>query len=113
MVMERLYPLPIHHFDRSVRLEMLEQFEQKMKELHDNHFVHGDVKRPTTVFNRGGQRWMFKNIVQTQQGLRLLDAGFCHKLNAENIDLFVSILIRERDELKAFRSYYLGKDGEN
>lgn len=108
LVMERLYPLPIHHFERPVRLEMLEQFEEKMEALHENHFVHGDIQRPTTVFNRGDQQWMFKNIVQTERGLRLLDAGFGTKLDKDNIKMFVSILIREREEVKAFRSYYLG-----
>ncbi len=108
LVMERLYPLPIHHFERSVRLEMLERFEQQIEELHESHFVHGDIQRPTTVFNRGDQKWMFKNIVQTERGLRLLDAGFGTKLDKDNIKMFVSMLIRERDEVKAFRSYYLG-----
>lgn len=108
LVMERLHPLPIHHFEHSVRLEMLAQFEQKMKELHDNNYLHGDIQRPTTVFNRGDQKWMFKNIVQTEQGLRLLDAGFGTQLSKDNIKLFVSMLIRERDELEAFRLYYLG-----
>jgi len=108
LVMERLYPLPIHHFERAVRQEMLAQFEQKMEALHNNNYVHGDIQRPTTVFNRGDQKWMFKNIVQTEQGLRLLDAGFGTQLSKENIKLFVSMLIRERDELEAFRLYYLG-----
>lgn len=108
LVMERLHPLPIHHFERSVRLEMLEQFEQKMEALHKNNYVHGDIQRPTTVFNRGDQAWMFKNIVQTEQGLRLLDAGFGTQLSKDNIKIFVSILVRERDELEAFKLYYLG-----
>ena len=35
MVMERLYVLPIHHFDMETRTTMVETFENKMKELHD------------------------------------------------------------------------------
>jgi hypothetical protein len=70
--------------------------------------VHGDIQRPTTVFNRGDQKWMYKNIVQTEQGLRLLDAGFGTKLSKDNIELFVSILVREREELEDFKLYYLG-----
>ncbi|MEY3241100.1 MAG: hypothetical protein RIR11_2538 [Bacteroidota bacterium] len=112
LVMERLLPLPIHHFEYSVRLEMLKRFEQQIEELHQNNFVHGDFQRPTTVFNRGDQKWMYKNIVQTEQGLRLLDAGFGTKLDKDNIKLFVSILIRERDEVKYFRSYYIGSSTE-
>jgi tRNA A-37 threonylcarbamoyl transferase component Bud32 len=91
---------------------MLKRFEQQIEELHQNNFVHGDFQRPTTVFNRGDQKWMYKNIVQTEQGLRLLDAGFGTKLDKDNIKLFVSILIRERDEVKYFRSYYIGSSTE-
>jgi len=44
---------------------------------------------------------------------RVALAGFGVKLNLENINMFAGVLIKERDELRAFRSYYLGKDGEN
>jgi hypothetical protein len=107
LVMERVYPLPIHHFEVSVREGMMEQFEQKMKELHDHHFVHGDLERPTTPFNRGDQAWMYQNIVQTQKGLRLLDAGFGTIMNKDNIRNFVGILMREKTDIEDFKSYYL------
>ncbi len=107
LVMERLYPLPIHHFDCQVRKEMIGQFEEKLEELHKNLFVHGDLMRPTNFFNRGDKEWMFRNIVQTESGLRLIDAGFGTIANKGNISLFASILIRERDEIKCFREYYL------
>jgi serine/threonine protein kinase len=108
LVMERIYPLPIHHFELSVRLKMIEEFEQKMEALHNNNFVHGDLKRPTTPLNRGDQEWMYKNIVQTKQGLRLLDSGFSMIRNKENIRTFVGSLMSEESDIEKFRHYYLG-----
>jgi serine/threonine protein kinase len=108
LVMERIYPLPIHHYELSVRLKMIEEFEQKMEELHDNKFVHGDLKRPTTPLNRGDQEWMYKNIVQTKQGLRLLDSGFSLIRNTENIREFVVNMMGEQADMEYFRHYYLG-----
>ncbi len=108
LVMERLFPLPIHHFDLPVRTEMMERFEEKMRELHKNGFVHGDCMRPTTVFNRGDEEWMFRNIVQTESGLRLIDAGFGNIRGRVDIRMFVGIQIREEREIGYFREYYLG-----
>lgn len=108
LVMERLYPLAIHHFDRAIRTEMMMQFAAKLKELHENRFVHGDLMRPTNFYTRGDQEWMFKNIVQTEKGLRLIDAGFGKVLTKDNIKLFVHTELRERAEVDYFREYYLG-----
>ncbi len=108
LVMERLYPLPIHHFDHAIRNEMMQQFEAKLKELHENHFVHGDLMRPTNFYTRGDQEWMFKNIVQTEEGLRLIDAGFGKILTRANIELFVHTQFREQAEVGYFKEYYLG-----
>lgn len=106
LVMERLHPLPIHHFEKPTRAIMMQQFEIKMKELHDNGFVHGDLLRPTNFFTRNDQAWMFKNVVQTENGLRLIDAGFGMICNIENIKSFVKILLREQNEIEYFKEYY-------
>lgn len=106
LVMERLYPLPIHHFDLSTRKKMMEQFGDQLNELHDHLFVHGDLMRPTRYFNRDDKPWIFKNIVQTATGLRLIDAGFGKIGNKENLKMVVSIMFREREELKCFEGYY-------
>jgi hypothetical protein len=107
MVMERLYLLPIHHFDVPIRTIMMEIFEEKMKELHDGYFVHGDFMRPTNYYTRNNLAWMFNNIVQTSSGLRLIDAGFGMICKKDNTRDFVSILFRERDEIGYFKKYYL------
>jgi hypothetical protein len=106
LVMERLFPLPIHHFPLSVREQMMARFEVQIKELHDKMFVHGDLMRPTSVFNRNDKKWMFGNIIQTENGLRLIDAGFGTICRKDNIEMFVHILIRERKEINYFKSYY-------
>lgn len=108
IVMERLYILPIHHFDLEIRQHMIEDFEAKMKELHDNDFVHGDFCRPTSFYTRNNLEWMFKNIVQTDKGSRLLDTGFSRYLiRDKNIKNFVHILFDERNEIEYFKKYYL------
>lgn len=107
MVIERLYPLPFNHFDVPTRTVMMAHFERNLKELHDNHFVHGDLMRPTNFFTRDNKDWMFKNIIQTQSGLRLIDAGFGTICEKGNIELFVSILIRERKEMTYLKEFYL------
>lgn len=107
MIMERLYPLKIKHFDLSTRKQMFEAFAEKLKALHDHLFVHGDFMRPTSVFNRGDKDWMFANIIQTATELRLVDVGAAQIYNKENATLFASTLLRERDEIDYFRKYYL------
>lgn len=106
MVMERLYCLPIHHFELPLRQEMMSRFEEKLKELHSALFVHGDLMRPTRFFNRGDNAWIFENIVQTENGLRLIDAGFAKIGNQENLKTVVQIILQEEEEVDCFRDYY-------
>lgn len=73
---------------------------------HEAAALHGDLMRPTRFFNRDDKPWIFKNIVQTATGLRLIDAGFGKIGNTENLKMVVSIMFREREELKCFEGYY-------
>jgi hypothetical protein len=107
MVMERLHTLPIHHFDLAIRTEMFAIFETKMKELHDNLFVHGDFERPTMFHNRNDKAWMFGNIVQTETALRLIDTGFSQIYRKANGREFFHIKNREQEEVTDFGEYYL------
>jgi hypothetical protein len=111
LVMERLYPLPHHHFGLRVRRKMMERLEVQLKELHDGKFIHGDLVRPTNYFTRGDTDWMFRNIVQTETGLRLIDAGFGKIRNMENLRSWVHGMFREQEELAAFKNYYLKTPG--
>ncbi|MCC5946349.1 MAG: hypothetical protein JJT94_15565 [Bernardetiaceae bacterium] len=114
IVMERIYPLTLYHFEISKRQEMIKIFKEKIKELHDNNFIHGDLVRPTHYYNRNDYQWIFGNIVQTENELRLLDTGFSHvlykELDAEKIRRFVMGLYQEKKEVEAFQAYYLSDD---
>ena len=89
------------------RKVMLHDFETKMAELHARFFVHGDFCRPTSYHTRGNYAWMFKNIVQTEQGLRLIDTGFSKYLARDkNIETLVRCRMEEQEDMKLFRAYY-------
>lgn len=109
MVMERLYPLPFNHFDVPTRTVMIDKLEQKLKELHDNNYVHGDLLRPTNYFTRGDKDWMLKNVLQTENGLRLIDAGFAriYALGKKNLKEFAACLVQERYEFADVKTLYL------
>ena len=107
MVMERLYPLPYNHFDIPIRTIMIELFELQLKQLHDNDFVHGDLLRPTNYFTRGDKDWMLKNVVQTQNRLKLIDAGFGRIYNKEKAKSFFGCLVQERYEFADLKKIYL------
>jgi hypothetical protein len=107
MVMERLYPLPIHHFPLKLRQAMFRVFELEMKQLHLHNFVHGDFMRPTNYHTRNNLEWIFKNIVQTNDKLRLIDTGFSLRYSKEDGKPFVHTLLREEQEIHVFKKYYL------
>ena len=107
MVMERLYPLPFNHFDVPTRTVMIDKLEQKLKELHMNNYVHGDLLRPTNYFTRGDKDWMLKNVIQTENGLRLIDAGFARIYNEKNAKAFASSMVQERYEFADVKTLYL------
>jgi hypothetical protein len=107
MVMERLYPLPIHHFPLNLRQAMFRVFELEMKQLHLHNFVHGDFMRPTNYHSRNNLEWIFKNIVQTNDKLRLIDTGFSLRYSEKDRKPFVHTLLREEQEIPVFKKYYL------
>lgn len=110
IVMERLYPLPHYHFAPEIRAEMLKTFKQKLEELHDKGFAHGDVMRPTTYFTRNNYQWMFGNVIQTTDGLRMIDTGFSQikSLNKDRRGWYMKLYYEKR-ELDAFEEYYLSE----
>jgi tRNA A-37 threonylcarbamoyl transferase component Bud32 len=112
LVMERLYPLPLNHFDLPTREKMIGSFEMQVKNLHDANFVHGDLIRPANFINPGDVDWMLGNIMQTESGIRLLDSGFSKRYTSEDSELFCYILMREQREVKALKALYLGLSTE-
>jgi hypothetical protein len=89
MVMERLYPLPIHHYPLKLREVMFRVFELEMKQLHIHNFVNGDFMRPTNYHTRNNLEWIFKNVTQTEDRLRLMDTGFSMRYSKQESEKFV------------------------
>lgn len=73
LIMERLMPLQPRALDKEQRLHMLEEFFRQLKELHSNGWAHADIKRPSHCCKGDGDQW--DNIIPTQEGIRLIDAG--------------------------------------
>ncbi|MEO0040985.1 MAG: hypothetical protein RL329_433 [Bacteroidota bacterium] len=113
MVMERLYPLPIHHYPLKLRQAMFRVFELEMKELHLHEWVHGDFMRPTNYHTRNNLEWIFKNIVQTEGRLRLMDTGFSMRYSTKEHAHFRHALRNEKEEIAIFEKYYLEKPFDN
>lgn len=74
VIMERLKPLQYRAIDVETRKAMYAEFVRQVKELHshENGLAHWDIKRPEHVA-QGMALW--DNIVLTEAGLRLIDAG--------------------------------------
>ncbi|MBL7785642.1 MAG: hypothetical protein JNM36_07040 [Chitinophagales bacterium] len=110
VVMERLEVLPIHHFDKSTRLQMLKVFNEKLEEQRNSFFLHNDIKRPTMYFNRGDKEWMYSNVIQTPSQLRLIDAGFARVYPYNDLSDFRMSLRRNLLESMDFGDYYMEEE---
>jgi hypothetical protein len=107
LVMERLYPLPYNYFGIAERRKMYAELKRKLLELHDFNFIHGDIMRPTNYYTRGNYEWMFGNIVQTENGLRLTDLGFSMRYgDAEHKRSYIARMLEEKNEIEYFKNYY-------
>lgn len=77
LMMERLMPLQYRAIDVPTREVMYEEFVKQVYELHQGKegvkgMAHRDIKRPAHLAP-GITAW--DNIILTQEGLRLIDAG--------------------------------------
>jgi serine/threonine protein kinase len=104
LVMERLYPLDFRSFEVEKRKSIIEVFEDELKELHRQGFVHRDLKRPS---NLSGER--YDNIFLTQQGLRLIDVGISALKSQVGEKLFIKYVEVELQELAEFKQYFLSR----
>lgn len=107
IVLERIYSLPFNHFDVSTRNVMFMDFKNKLNELHTSGFLHGDIIRPTSYFNRGDKEWMMGNVLQTENELRLLDTGFSKNFRTTEFNLFKSLLFQELQDVEVLKHIYL------
>ncbi len=82
----------------------IEVFEDELKELHQNGFVHRDLKRPS-----GLEGLSFDNILLTTGGLRLIDVGISALKSQVSNKIFGKYIETELEEIKEFRKYFLNR----
>jgi serine/threonine protein kinase len=104
LVMERLYPIDYRAYEIKKRELWIEVFEDELKELHSNGFVHRDLNRPS-----GLEGQYFDNILLTTTGFRLLDVGISALHSQVNDTIFRKYVEAEVKEMKAFRMYFLNR----
>lgn len=102
LVMERLFPMDYRSLEFEKRELLFEVFEDELKNLHRNGFVHRDLHRPSNI---PGER--YDNIFLTEGGLRLIDVGISALSKQVGQKLFDKYLEEELKELAAFMKFFL------
>lgn len=102
LVMERLYPIDYRAYEVEKRELWCDIFEDEVKELHRVGFVHRDIRRPS-----GLNGLHFDNVLLTNTGLRLIDAGISALKTQVSDKIFSKYIETELEELKLFRQYFL------
>lgn len=104
IVMERLYPMDYRAHEYQKRELWFDVFEDEIKMLHQNGFVHRDLQRPS---NMPGMQ--YDNIFLTDTGLRLIDVGISALKDKVGQQLFDRFIQQELEELERFRTYFLSR----
>jgi len=104
LVMERLYPIDYRAYEVERRELWFEVFEDELNELHKAGFVHRDLKRPSNI---GGLA--YDNILLTDKGIRLIDAGISAIKNQVGDKIFEKYIEIEKAEIKEFKEYFLNR----
>ena len=102
LVMERLYPLDFRTYEYEARVLQVDVFEEELNQLHKAGFVHRDIRRPSS---ESGE--IFDNVFLTTQGIRLIDVGISARREAVGDKLFSLYVEQEKEELDAFKDFYL------
>lgn len=104
LVMERIYPIDFRAYEVEKRMFWIEVFEDELKQLHNNGFVHRDLKRPS-----GLEGLYFDNILLTINGLRLIDVGISALKSQVSNKIFDKYAETELQEMNAFKEYILNR----
>ncbi len=104
LVMERLYPMDFRAYEQERRLLWLDVFEDELRQLHQNGFVHRDLRRPSDMPGLS-----FDNIFLTQTGLRLIDVGISALREQVGERLYDRFVQQELAELEHFRAFFLAR----
>jgi serine/threonine protein kinase len=102
LVMERLFPLDYRTIEFQKRELIVEVFENELKQLHQNGFVHRDINRPSNI---AGQR--YDNVFLTDGGMRLIDVGISALKTQVGDKLFMKYAEEELKEVEDFKKYFL------
>ena len=104
LVMERLYPMDFRAYEYERRELWLDVFEDELRQLHKNGFVHRDLRRPSDM-----PGLTFDNIFLTPTGLRLIDVGISALLEQVGERLFTRFVQQELTEFEQFRLFFLSR----
>ena len=104
LVMERIIPLDYRAYEVEMREIWFDVLEDQLEELHQKGFVHNDLKRPSNI---SGDK--FDNIMLTQQGIRLIDAGVSILKHQVGEKFFQAYIENELKELALFKTYFLNR----
>lgn len=104
LVMERLYPFDFRAFEYERRELFLDVFEDELRQLHREGFVHRDLRRPSDM-----PGLTFDNIFLTQTGIRLIDVGISALQQQVGQKLFTRFVEQELQELEAFKAFFLSR----
>jgi serine/threonine protein kinase len=104
LVMERLKLFDFRQFEIELRDSMFNTLLEKVKELHNKGFVHRDFRRPAAA---GGDA--YDNIIQTEEGFRLIDVGISATRERAGDKLFDQYVRTEMKDLEQFRAYLLSR----
>jgi serine/threonine protein kinase len=83
---------------------LFDVFEDELKELLKNGFVHRDLNRPSNI---SGDK--YDNIFMTDNGLRLIDVGISALNTQVGAKLFEKYRLEELKELEIFKKYFFRK----
>jgi serine/threonine protein kinase len=104
LVMERIYPIDYRAFEVEKRELWVEIFEHETEALHKAGFVHRDIKGPSNLSGLD-----FDNILHSDKGQRLIDAGISALRLQVGEKLFEKYVENEQKELAEFREYFLNR----
>jgi len=83
------------------REEMLEEFEEAVKELHLEGVAHGDIMRPYGVDD------YWANIFITTEGIRLVDIGMVYYYDEDDPLQFKERRKKDMLDISEFANYFL------
>lgn len=102
LVLERLHPMDFRSIEVDKRKALLEVLGDELRELHEAGFVHNHLQREAGFTS---EEW--DNILLTESGLRLIDAGRSMLRHETEEATFDAAIAAELQSLEAFGEMFL------